>query len=149
MLAGCGPGANSGGPPAGPPAGPPGAPPGPPGADKAGGQSDVVVITAADLTSAFDKGGDAAEQKYKGKTVEITGVVDDVIESIPSVGLEGQKPWSVEVQFFPKDSPAAKAVANLKKGQKVKMRGEVTTYFPKEHLVRVNYCKTLDVIADK
>jgi tRNA_anti-like len=82
------------------------------------------VISAEELSEEFQKDEAAAENKYKGKSIEVEGIITGTHESPPLVDLKGSKGGSVGCRFFPADSPAAKMVPTLKEGQKVRIKGD-------------------------
>ncbi len=84
----------------------------------------VIKTTATELYDAYDANQIAADEKYKGKTLEITGTIysigKDVLNS-PYVQLEAKNPL-LGVQCYLSKDEASKA-ATLQKGQKVTLKG--------------------------
>ena len=62
----------------------------------------AVEITSKELSSEYDKNEVAADNKYKGKTVRVTGKVAEFTEDYEGIVLEGNGPLKgVEVYFAP------------------------------------------------
>lgn len=84
----------------------------------------VASVTAADLTKEFKDNEVAANNKYKGKVVEVTGKVKRVTDtggfSDITVELDGANFTSVECNF---DDSLRSSVANLTVGSTVTIRG--------------------------
>lgn len=77
-------------------------------------------LSAAALIAAYEANEVAADEKFKGKLIEVTGVVDTIAKDImgdPYVTLGSDKEFEfAHVQaMFPAD--AAKQLAGLRKGQ--------------------------------
>lgn len=86
-----------------------------------------VVVTASVLTREYEANEVAADQKFMGKTVEVTGVVDSIAKDIlntPYVTLEGNRQYGTRVQCMFNKGDEAK-LATLSKGQKIKLVGTV------------------------
>ncbi len=82
-------------------------------------------LTAASLLAAYDANEVAADEKFKGKLIEVTGKVDTIAKDImgdPYVTLGSGKDFEfAHVQaMFPAD--ALKQLAGLRKGQEVTVR---------------------------
>lgn len=90
-----------------------------------------VTVSAYDLMAAYKANGVAADEKYKGKTLIIEGTVESIDKDImdtPYVALRGSSDeYSMEsVQcMFEED---ASKLGSLKKGQKVRIQGQVDGY---------------------
>lgn len=78
-------------------------------------------VTAAELYSAFDKNEVAAQKRYGGQVLAVTGVIEDItldLTNDPVVRLAGGNgPLASVSAHFPKD--ATDATASLEKRQKV------------------------------
>lgn len=82
-------------------------------------------LTASSLLAAYDANEVAADEKFKGKLIEVTGKVDTIAKDImgdPYVTLGSGKDFEfAHVQaVFPAD--ALKQLAGLRKGQEVTVR---------------------------
>lgn len=79
-------------------------------------------ISAATLIAAYEANEVAADEKFKGKLIEVTGVIDSIAKDIlgdPYVTLGSGKDFEVShIQaMFP--ASAAKQLAGLRKGQTI------------------------------
>lgn len=87
-------------------------------------------VTVAQITKEYDSNEVAADNKYKGKTIRITGRVDTVGKDIMGsmyVTLKHPDQWSIRnVQFFFFDKNQADEIANLSKGQETTIQGTVS-----------------------
>ncbi|MGG1878254.1 hypothetical protein ABDI30_11890 [Paenibacillus cisolokensis] len=85
---------------------------------------EVIAVSAIDLWNDYDENEVAADAKYKGKQIEVSGVVKDIGKDILDsiyITLETDAVLgSVQVYFSDKE---AEAVGSLKKGQKVTVVG--------------------------
>lgn len=81
----------------------------------------IIQISSKDLASAYTTDKNAAEAKYTGKMVELTGVVVEnytmAMDTMPYVSLEGNEMGSVNCYF---DAPRDL----LEKGREVIIRGK-------------------------
>ncbi|WP_438312326.1 OB-fold protein [Sporosarcina sp. FA9] len=88
-------------------------------------KEEAIVISAVDLYSAYDDNEIAADQKYKGKQLEVTGTIKDIgkdiLDSMYITLDTGDVLGSIQV-YFPKDD--ADSVAALSKGQDVTVIGK-------------------------
>lgn len=87
-------------------------------------------ISAKDLFKEYDENAVAADLKFKGKTLTVTGTVEDIDTDIMDdiyVSLEGDGYFGT-VQCYISDS-AINEVASLKKGSTVKIRGTCDGHF--------------------
>jgi len=86
---------------------------------------EVVSVTAVDLWNEYDENEVSADQKYKGKQLEVTGEINDIgkdiIDSIYITLKTDDILGSVQVYFSDKD---ADSVAKFTKGQKVTIVGK-------------------------
>ncbi len=90
----------------------------------------VIHVTAQELCSAYEANEVAADAEYKGKTLEIYGMVYDIGKDIldkPYIELLGENiyVWGVQCMF---DSNYESQIAQLVKGQNVTIRGRCTGY---------------------
>ena len=84
----------------------------------------VVKVTATELYAAYKANEIAADDQYKGKTLEVTGIVDSIGKDIldtPYIQLEGGNSFSGVQCMLSKDE-SSKA-ASVKKGQKITLQG--------------------------
>lgn len=86
-----------------------------------------IEIKAPDLTKEYDSNEVAADGKYKGKLISVTGKISDISEVLGTltVDLEGHKEsginlLSVKCNFNDSDK---ESVAKLKKGQNTTLIG--------------------------
>jgi hypothetical protein len=94
-------------------------------------QARTVVVTAANVLADFQKDPDAADEKYAGKYLELTGVVERTgrgRNDSPFVVLHaGDENAKLKIECFFEYLPDAAAEARyrrLAKGQTVTVRGE-------------------------
>lgn len=89
-------------------------------------QQPAVVITASQLVGAYQANQVAADAKYKGQTIQVSGKIDGIGKDIlddPYVSLTGDptNPLAdVQCQFSQNDEAA---LASLSKGQQVTLQG--------------------------
>lgn len=85
------------------------------------GKTEVIELTSIELADAFAKDTAAAETKYTGKIVEITGkVIENYtmnMPEMPHVSLEGNE-WGLIICYFDNQQNL------LEKGSIVVIRGE-------------------------
>jgi hypothetical protein len=85
-----------------------------------------IAVTANELWNAFSENEVAAEQKYEGKTVRITGVISDInsADTFTSanvlLNVDNSYLGCVQCNFSSKN---AEAIANLNKGTSVTIEG--------------------------
>jgi hypothetical protein len=88
----------------------------------------AITVTATALTKEYDDNEIAADQKYKGKTVQITASVKDIGKDIlnePYITFSDGKEFSLGgVQCYFKRDERDK-IGSLKKGQKITIQGVV------------------------
>ena len=75
-------------------------------------------LSAATLIAAYEANEVAADEKFSGKLIEVTGVIDSISKDImgdPYVTLGSGKDFAHVQAMFPAD--AAKQLAGLRKGQ--------------------------------
>ncbi|ACL77315.1 OB-fold putative lipoprotein [Ruminiclostridium cellulolyticum] len=100
-----------------------------------------IVVKAEDLAATFDENEIKGNKLYKDKIAEITGTVSDIGESLGQtyVVLSSGKDFSItNVQCFFKDDNEISKVAEIKKGTKVTIVGQIDG---KSINVAVNDCK--------
>lgn len=87
----------------------------------------AIPIDAKALSREYDNNEIAADQKYKGKVMAVTGKVDDIAETFGNVTIQmqGYKEIGMNVMCSFEDNAKA-AVANVKKGSTITMIGTVT-----------------------
>lgn len=85
-----------------------------------------IAIDAKSLTKAYDENELAADGKFKGKMVVVTGKISNIAETLGNVtvSLEGHNMIVDVVCSFPESEKAA--VAKLKKGGQASFMGTVT-----------------------
>lgn len=89
----------------------------------------AIQVTAAKLYADYEANEVGADQKYKGKVVEVSGLIDSIGKDIldtPFVALSNGQQYSVfNVQcMFAKDDEAK--LSGLVKGRSITLRGEVS-----------------------
>jgi hypothetical protein len=91
-------------------------------------QEEVVEVTAVELSQAYDDNKVAADAKYEDKTLQISGVIDDIGKDIldaPYVTLKGRETSFFGVQcMFSRNDEAL--LANLSKGQQLTLQGKLS-----------------------
>lgn len=88
-------------------------------------EEELVKVKATELATAYDENEVAADIKYKGKKVEVSGSVKDIATVLGSsyVTLMGNEILSdVQCNF---DKGTESELATLKKNAKIILRGEV------------------------
>ncbi|MBI2623593.1 MAG: hypothetical protein HYW65_03395 [Candidatus Liptonbacteria bacterium] len=88
----------------------------------------VIKVSAVTLSEEYDANKVAADQKYKGKILEITGVIDSIGKDIldtPYVTLKGRELSLFGVQCMFSKSQENK-LAELVKGRTLTVRGKVS-----------------------
>lgn len=92
---------------------------------------EIIRVTAQELYSAYEANEVAADAKYKGKVIEVSGVVDTIGKDFlgtPYVTLTSggrYEVWGVQCMFSNKDEPQ---LAQLSKGETVAVRGKCDGY---------------------
>jgi hypothetical protein len=98
----------------------------------------TVQVSAAELAHDYDGNEVAADQRWRGRPVRLTGVIQDIgrdVNEAPYVTLDTGDLVRTVACFF--DSRRAGAVAGLVKGHPVVLRGVVTG---RELMVSVKDC---------
>ena len=93
---------------------------------------EVIEISATDLYSAYEANQVAADQKYKGRLLEVTGVITSIGKDIlgsPYIVLGSGDEWEVWGVQCTFSSRYESWLAKLKKGQQVTVTGKCTGYF--------------------
>lgn len=89
---------------------------------------EIVKVSAVQLSKAYDENKVAADAKYEGKKLEISGVISDIgkdITGTPYVVLKGVEYKLFGVQcMFPRAKEAA--LINLTKGQSLTVQGKLS-----------------------
>lgn len=101
---------------------------------------EAINVSAVDLAKAYEDNEVNADKSYKGKTVLISGKISDigVMAGQTFVVLSPEKDFAVtSVQCFFKEKSEIDKIANLKKGDTVKIQGVVDG---KSMNVGVNNC---------
>lgn len=90
----------------------------------------TVIVSAADLLKEFDDDPTAADRKYAGKYLEISGVIENAGRGrfdSPFVVVHGgdeNAKLRIECFFEIVDNQTAERVKRLAKGQSITLRGE-------------------------
>lgn len=88
-------------------------------------ESPAIEISASQLYEDYESNGVAADQKYKGKVLRVSGVVDNIDRDIMDkiyVTLKGGE-YIGDIQCFFAEDHVNKA-ANLSKGQRITVKGK-------------------------
>ena len=95
-------------------------------ADAAPEPEEVISVSAVELYNQFDSNAVAAKDNYKGKTIQVTGTIGSIDESVWGtyyITLNADEYGFSSIQcFFPKD--AASTLATLGSGQTVTVKGK-------------------------
>lgn len=87
---------------------------------------EIIEISAQDLFAAYDQNEIAADAKYKGKKLKITGTVNnigrDILDDVYITMDTGEYLWDVQCYFT--DAEQIDAVASLKSGDTITIIGE-------------------------
>lgn len=88
-------------------------------------KEEVVKVTATKLAEDYDNNEVAADQKYKGKTLEITGTLKSIEVMLGSqfITIEGNQIFSDIQCFFDKSKESE--LAALQKNRSITVRGRV------------------------
>lgn len=92
-------------------------------------ESAEVMVDASTLTSEYNSNEIAADQKYKGKLVEVTGRVDSISKDItgaPYVSLREEYSFEGVQCMFERENEGI--LVNLAKGDFVTLRGQVAGF---------------------
>ncbi len=94
---------------------------------------EVIEITAQQLYSDYDANEIAADQKYKGKLLKVTGVINSIGTDIlgdPYIVLTGggeYEVWGVQCTF-PNTKSWKDKIATMEKGETWHIKGKCTGY---------------------
>lgn len=88
-------------------------------------KEEAIKVTASNLAKEYEDNEIAADQKYKGKIVEITGTIKSIEEMLGSkfVTIEGNQILSDIQCFFDKSKESE--LATLQKNKSITVRGKV------------------------
>ncbi|MCL2831441.1 MAG: hypothetical protein FWD77_12015 [Betaproteobacteria bacterium] len=89
-------------------------------------EDEVIIVSAVDLLKAYDANEVAADSKFKGKIVEITGKVESIGKDITDdqyISIDAGDPIR-SVQCYFQES-ASSELAQVSKGQRITIRGKV------------------------
>ena len=103
--------------------------------------SPAVEITSKELSSEYDKNEVAADNKYKGKTVRVTGKVEDIGKDFMDevyITMEGKDLFQ-GVQVYFDDSSGDEKAATLEKGQEVTIEGECDGMLINVQIIDANF----------
>jgi hypothetical protein len=94
----------------------------------------VATLTATNLYNEFLKGESAANQKWVGKVIEITGIISSVSEAgnYVSVNLAATSEGGVNCSVLKKDLPSG---IQFNKGDSVTVKGKCTGFLMDVNLV--------------
>jgi len=87
----------------------------------------TIKVTAIDLYNEFENNSVAAEAKYKGKRIEVTGTINSIENGLsrPYISLQSNNPYISSVYCY-FDKSDASMVVSLQKNQKVTLSGSVS-----------------------
>lgn len=89
----------------------------------------LIAVSAPNLYADYEANEVAADEKYKGKTIDVQGTIEtigkDIVDSM-YVTLSINKPMSIGSIQCMFDGEHKAELTSLKKGQKVTLRGEVS-----------------------
>jgi hypothetical protein len=98
-----------------------------PAENKAPAKPKAIAVQAVDILAEFEANEAAADAKYKGKTIRVTGFVDKVdTEIFDSNEYVVQIGGGTDFEFFTvnADDQKSEDVVDLKKGDKITVEGE-------------------------
>ena len=112
------------------------------------GGTGVIFVNAVDLYSEFVVDEIAADAKYEGRTLEVTGVVDildvNIGGTLSYVVLRGGTVWEVWGIKFLYDSNDEPQLAELKREEEVIIRGTYDGYPPPGRFVMMRNSTLVD-----
>lgn len=90
----------------------------------------AITVTAYKMAAEYKENEVAADAKYKGKFVEISGTVETIgkdIADTPYIAFATENQYEIinRIQCMFRDSDTA-ALSSVSKGQKITLRGEVS-----------------------
>lgn len=92
-------------------------------------KEEAIKITATELYQAYNDNEVGADEKYKGKLIEVTGVISDIGKDLldtPYVSIKTDDIIGTVQCMFSKDD--ASLLANLKKDEQITIRGKCKGY---------------------
>ena len=105
----------------------------------------IIFISATDLALEYNSNGFASDQKYKGRILNVTGVIDEITEEYFGEVyflLESGTTWWHAVRCYPSD---ASQLLSLYEGQTVSVKGkcigEYTSFYLNYHNVILENCE--------
>jgi transcription elongation factor Elf1 len=106
--------------------------------------TEVIEITAEELLQAYQTNKKTAEAEYKGKTLQVTGVISSSGKNVVGtyfVKLAGERveAWLVQCMFDKEHEPE---LAQLTKGQRITVRGTCADFLPPD--VTMKDCVLVD-----
>lgn len=87
-----------------------------------------IGISAEDLTKAYDENELSADKKYKGKTLEVSGRIENIADTLGNVTVSLKGHNAVVSVMCSFEESEKDSVANLKKGQKTTLIGKGDGY---------------------
>jgi hypothetical protein len=102
-------------------------------------KSQVIAVTADRLYYDYKTDATAADQQYRGKTLQVTGIIASIgVSGSPYILFyNGVEPVVCEVQCIFSNSYASQ-LANLSAGQTATITGKVTGYYANVVLLEAN-----------
>ena len=89
-----------------------------------------AIISATDLSAAFEKDSAGANKQYLGKILEVNGTIKSVEKESATISLgNGESNSSVRCSM---DSAFVKDIATLNPGNAITIKGNCTGYMPDE-----------------
>lgn len=91
-------------------------------------KEEVIVVSAAELSKAYEENEVRADKDYKGKMVEVNGKVENigVVLDQTYVTLSAEKDFSItSIQCFFKDESEIDKVSDLNEGDIITVKGKV------------------------
>ena len=90
-------------------------------------KKEVVKVNIASFISEFDENQLAAEKKYEGKIIEVSGYIQNISEDItgtPYISLDKTPNPSFNLTHIKCSFKSSESLTGVKKGQKITVRGE-------------------------
>lgn len=88
----------------------------------------AIQITATDLLAAYEENQVNADNQYKGKLLEVTGIIDDIgkdiLDDVYITVNDGDEYSFTSVQCFFKDKGEIEKVTGLKSGSEITIIGK-------------------------
>lgn len=96
-------------------------------ADEVESATDVIDVTARELEKAYAENEVAADERYRGKVLRVSGVIDQISkDALGEMVVMLRSPNVMGGVHCTFDDKQKSQVASLKKGQKVTLRGRGT-----------------------